>query len=262
MQWANRQDVAEVVLLDPTLNQRPDFLDFLRLLAAENRGRRFSYSGELREGIDAATARLMRAANFKEVEVGLQTVDPRAQELMGRKVDLPAFERGVKALLAEDITVRVDLILGLPGDTLESVRRGIDYLDRQRPFSELQIFHLSILPGTAFRQEAEPLGLDYQARPPYYVLQTPTLDMEQLRQLMEEAQDVFGVEFDAMPPPRLPAVDDDDDPVGGCLVDLDASSAAPGFASGRPVRQVFTLCLRAADFRRDARRRPAPSNKC
>ena len=32
----------EVLLLDPTLNQRKDFADFLRLLAEGNPGRRFS----------------------------------------------------------------------------------------------------------------------------------------------------------------------------------------------------------------------------
>ena len=73
---------------------------------------------------------------------------------MGRRLDLDAFERGAKALLAEGIAVRLDMILGLPGDTLDSIRHGIDYLDRVRPFSELQLFNLSVLPGTAFRAEA------------------------------------------------------------------------------------------------------------
>jgi radical SAM superfamily enzyme YgiQ (UPF0313 family) len=258
LRWAQRNDIEEVVLLDPTLNQRPDFLDFLRLLAAENRERRFTYAGELRaEGIDAKTARLMRAANFKEVEIGLQTIEPQAQDLMGRHVDLPAFERGVKALLAEDITVRLDLILGLPGDTMESIRRGIDYLDRQRLFTQLQLFHLSILPGTEFRRDADKLGLDYQARPPYYVLQTPTLEMEQLRQLMDEAQDVFGVEFDAMPPPRLPEVGENDALRAGCIVNLDSPAAARALPPATQRAQVFTLCLRSADFaarRQDAAR--------
>ena len=170
-----------MVLLDPTLNQRPDFADFLRLLGRGNAGRRLAFSGELRaEGIDAAAARLLRAANFHEVEIGLQSVEPRAWELMGRPTDLAAFERGVRAMLAEGIKVRVDLILGLPGDTVDSVRRGIDFLHRTRAYSEVQVFNLSILPGTAFRREAEQLGLRYQPWPPYYVLRTPTLDVEQM----------------------------------------------------------------------------------
>ena len=131
---AAERGATEVVLLDPTLNQRPDFAEFLRLLDRGNAGRQLTFSGELRaEGIDAQTARLLREANFHEVEIGLQSVEPRAWELMGRPTNLAAFERGVKALLAEGIEVQVDLILGLPGDTVDSVRRGIDFLVARKP---------------------------------------------------------------------------------------------------------------------------------
>src|SRR5205085_10752431 len=94
---------------------------------------------------------------------------------------------------------------GLPGDTVESVRRGLRYLHDGGLYSDLQVFNLSILPGTAFRQEAADLGLRYQPRPPYYLLRTPTLAREDLYGLVQEAQDLFGIEFDAQPPPVLHA---------------------------------------------------------
>ena len=143
LRHACQRGVKEIYLLDPTLNQRPDFAGFLRLLAQGNPDRQFTYSAELRaEGIRPETARLLREANFQEVEVGLQSVDAEAQKLMGRHVSLEAFERGARAMLDEGIRVRVDLILGLPGDTVDSVRRGLEYLDRVRPFTELQVFNL------------------------------------------------------------------------------------------------------------------------
>ncbi len=223
LNFATEHGATEVVLLDPTLNQRPDFADFLRLLRRGNAAGRLAFSGELRaEGIDPDLARLLRQANFREVEIGLQSVEPRAWELMGRPTNLQAFERGVKALMAEGIRARVDLILGLPGDTVDSVRRGIDFLLRTGAYSETQVFNLSILPGTAFRREAEQLGLRYQPWPPYYVLQTPTLGMEDIYQLMEEAQEAFGVEFDALPPPRLDSLD----PQSVWRVDLDVGEGA------------------------------------
>ncbi len=48
LRHAARHEVPEVFLLDPTLNQRPDFLDFLRRLAEGNPERRLAFSGELR----------------------------------------------------------------------------------------------------------------------------------------------------------------------------------------------------------------------
>ena len=199
------RSVKEIYLLDPTLNQRPDFADLLRLLARGNPDHQFTYSAELRaEGIRAETARLLRQANFQEVEVGLQSVDPAAQRLMGRPRESRFVPARRRAMLEEGIRVRVDLILGLPGDTVDSVRRGLEYLDRERPFTELQVFNLSVLPGTAFRQTAAELGLEYQSRPPYYVLKTPTLELDDLYMLMEEAQEVFGIIFDDLGPVVLP----------------------------------------------------------
>ena len=173
LRHAQERGAREVFLLDPTLNQRKDFADLLRLLARGNPDHRFTYFGELRaEGITPATAALLRDANFTEVEIGLQSIDPDAQEKMDRKNNLRAFERGVRAIMKEGIHVKVDLIVGLPGDTLESVRRGMKYLRDERLYSDMQVFNLSILPGTAFRLEAAELGLRFQPRPPYYVLGT------------------------------------------------------------------------------------------
>ncbi len=202
---ARRRGAREVVLLDPTLNQRRDFAGFLKLLARENPDRQFTYFGELRaEGINAQIARLLREANFTEVEIGLQSIDPLAMELMDRNNNLRAFERGARAMLDEGIKVKVDLIIGLPGDTVNSVRRGIEYIHSTGLYSEVQVFNLAVLPGTAFRQEAKQLGLVHQDRPPYYVLETPTLALDEMYDLMEEAQDVFETEFDPLPPPVLP----------------------------------------------------------
>jgi radical SAM superfamily enzyme YgiQ (UPF0313 family) len=247
LRHAQERGAREVFLLDPTLNQRKDFADFLRVLARGNPGRRFSYFGELRgEGVTEETARLLHEAGFTEVEVGLQSIDPHAQEKMDRKNNLRAFERGVRAMMGQGISVKVDLIVGLPGDTVESVRRGLHYLHDGGLYSDVQVFNLSILPGTAFRQEADPLGLKFQPRPPYYVLRTPTLGREDLFGLMQEAQELFAIEFDAQQPPVL-----DFGPSESLervwQVNLDhAPGRSPPSVKRRA--QAFTLWLRASNF--------------
>jgi radical SAM superfamily enzyme YgiQ (UPF0313 family) len=254
LRHAQQRGAREVFLLDPTLNQRKDFAGFLRTLAEGNPGSGFSYFGELRgEGIAAETARLLRAANFTEVEVGLQSIEPEAMQRMDRNNNLSAFERGVRAMLDEGIRVKVDLIVGLPGDTVESVRRGFRYLRDSGLYSDVQVFNLSILPGTAFREEAAALGLLYQPRPPYYVLRTPTLDRTDLYGLMQEAQEQFDVEFDAQPPPVLD-FDESAAPAAVWRVDLDRSSL-PEPPPPDQREQAFTLWLQAGNFA--ARRRAA-----
>lgn len=254
---ARERGVREVVLLDPTLNQRREFNDFLRLLADGNPNRRFTYFGELRaEGITEQTATLLRAANFTEVEVGLQSIDPLAMNLMDRTNNLRAFERGCRAMLQQGIRVKVDLIIGLPGDTVSSVRRGMDYLRRSGLYSSVQVFNLAVLPGTAFRQEAAELGLAYSERTPYYVCCTPTLSTADLYGLMQEAEELFDVEFDPLPPPTLALEPPAHLPAGmasSWLVDLDAvTEPPPPPAAARS--QAFTLWLRSSDFGRDRSR--------
>lgn len=256
LEHARRRGAKEVVLLDPTLNQRRDFADLLRLLIEGNHDRQFTYFGELRaEGITPTIAGLLREANFTEVEIGLQSIDPAAQELMDRKNNLKAFERGVQALLDAGIQVKVDLIIGLPGDTVDSVRRGLDYLCASQLYSSMQVFNLAILPGTAFRQEASELGLKYQPRPPYYVLGTPTLRLEDFYDLMCEAQERLDIEYDPLPVPTLEFVADDS-PHQIVRIDLDDDSmAAVPPAAERA--QALTLWLRSRDFHRDRSRAAA-----
>jgi radical SAM superfamily enzyme YgiQ (UPF0313 family) len=243
LRLAGDRGAREVFLLDPTLNQRKDFAGLLRLLAECNPDHRFTYFAELRaEGITEETARLLRQANFTEVEVGLQSIDPNAMALMDRKNNLKAFERGVRAMMDQGVRVKVDLIIGLPGDTVESVRRGLHYIHDNGLCNDIQVFNLAVLPGTAFREDAAKLGLLFQPRPPYYVLQTRNLDRQDLFGLMKEAQDLFEIEFDAMPQPVLDFADGNP---RMWRIDLDCNEGndSPSLKH-RP--QAFTLWLKSA----------------
>ena len=243
LKHARDAGATEVVLLDPTLNQRKDFDGFLRLLARENHNQQFTYFGELRaEGIKPETAKLLRAANFTEVEIGLQSIDPTTQDLMDRRNNLKAFERGVSALMDAGIRVKVDLIIGLPGDTVASVRRGFEYLSSNQLYTSTQVFNLAILPGTAFRSEAEQLGLRFQPRPPYYVLETPTLNSSDLYELMANAQEAFDTEWDPFSEPKL-HFEDSDDYVECVKFDLDCNSSELPPAGKRA--QALTLWFTA-----------------
>lgn len=252
LRHAQERGAKEIVMLDPTLNQRKDFDDFLRLLIAENPGRRFSFFGELRaEGIKPTTAQLLAEAKFTEVEVGLQSIDPLAMQLMDRKNNLKAVEKGCQAMLAAGIKVKVDLIIGLPGDTVDSVRRSMHYLRDSGIYSDVQVFNLAVLPGTAFRQEAEELGLIHQPRPPYYVRRTPTMTQQDLFMLMEEAAEVFDIEWDPVPEYRSqkPGARSQN----GMVIDLAVVDGVV-LPPARERQQVYTLWFRSPDFETHGRR--------
>ncbi|HEV3023631.1 MAG TPA: hypothetical protein VGX76_14250, partial [Pirellulales bacterium] len=134
-----------------------------------------------------------------------------------------------------------------PGDTVDSVRRGLDCLCSNRLYSSVQVFNLSVLPGTAFRQEAQALGLTFQPRPPYYVLGTPTLRLEDCYDLMREAEERLGIEYDPLP---APALDFAGDAAGHCVrVDCDDDGPpTDGWPACSQRMQCLTLWLRSRDF--------------
>ena len=116
LRLARERGAGEVFFLDPTLNQRPDSADFLRLVIRENPEPRIPLHAELRaESVTPEHARLLREAGFVELEIGLQSIDAKAQRLMGRRTPLTLFSRGNRALRAEGVRAKVDLIVGLPG---------------------------------------------------------------------------------------------------------------------------------------------------
>ncbi len=239
---ARARGVKEVYLLDPTLNQRPDFREFVELLVRGNPDGSLELHGELRgEGLNEAVAARMRAAHFVEVELGLQSVDAKTQALMDRRNNLRAFEKGVRALRGQGIRVKADLIVGLPGDTPETVRQGMHFLRDQDLCDMAQVFRLGILPGTAFRHEAEELGLVFDPRPPYFVRSTPTLSEHDIEELLAEAEDIFDCTFDPLPPAWAT-----EPGRGGAVLDLDAGDAEH-WQPPADADHVFSITFQVAD---------------
>lgn len=64
------------------------------------------------------------------VELGLQTADTRSAAFIRRGYPLSVFTQAVYALAEYNIPVVVHIILGLPGESRETVLRTIDYLNR------------------------------------------------------------------------------------------------------------------------------------
>src|SRR6185437_3840517 len=141
------------------------------------------------------------------------------------------------------------------GDTRESIHRSLHYLRDTQLYDEAQVFNLAVLPGTEFRQTAGELGLEYQARPPYYVLKTPTLELHDLYELMDEAEQLFDTEFDPLPEPRIHDVGMTSavrPRYEAARIDLDAEQGSSELPPPEDRTQAFTLWLCADDFRRHA----------
>jgi hypothetical protein len=89
--------------------------------------------------------------------------------------------------------LHADLIVGLPGETLESFGQGFDRLIRLGP-QEIQVGILKRLRGTPIIRHDAEWRMVYNPHPPYEVLSTRTLDFATLARLRRFAKfwDLFG----------------------------------------------------------------------
>lgn len=138
------------------------------------------------EAIDDGQATLLARAGVKSVETGPQTTCPMALERVNRRFNAEKFRAGVAACKGAGIRVECDVIIGLPGDTVESVLETMRFVVESRP-AVLQVSTLHVLPGTELYDSAENLGLKFDIQAPHEVIQTSDISYHDLRNL-----EVFG----------------------------------------------------------------------
>jgi hypothetical protein len=70
-------------------------------------------------------------------------------------------------------------------------------------YDYVQVFFLTVLPGTDFRKRRDELGLISQARPPYTVLETSSFDKNDLLSAFSYAEEAFDVILESEPDMEL-----------------------------------------------------------
>ena len=200
VQWALDHRVKELYLLDPSLNAHPGLKELLKKIRQINRKRDLEIISEIRaESIDAELADLLAAAGFSWFEIGLQTTNPQALKIMKRPTQLRQLVNGAQLLKQRGIVPAIDLIVGLPGDDLQGVSRSIEFVAQHQLTDDVQVFPLSILPGTDFRLNSAALGLRYHPKPPYTLIDSNTFSAEDLLLAVDHAEVRFDVVLYPMP---------------------------------------------------------------
>ena len=168
-----------VFVLDPTYNASRDrALSLLRLI--EKKAPEIHFNFEVRaEHLDRELADAFSKIPCS-LQIGLQSSNAEALKLVNRPVDIHVFSKKIGLLNDAGVVFGLDLMYGLPGDSLSGFRASLDYAISLYP-NNLEIFRLAVLPGTALADRAASLGLEYMKEPPYHILSTqkfPPADLE------------------------------------------------------------------------------------
>ncbi|MBT8342091.1 MAG: B12-binding domain-containing radical SAM protein [Desulfatitalea sp.] len=180
-QWLHAKGIKKIRLVGSNFLRHPDFFSICEALARINGDRSmvfycFSYA----EDVTPEKAAALKACNFIYTEIGMQTIHHRTLKRIRRPLVNPGrFLKGIACLREAGIDVSVDLIAGLPGETMEDVQKSISFL-QQNDIQRYNVFPLQVLPGSPLRQQASELGISADSNPPYLVTATPTMSRAQI----------------------------------------------------------------------------------
>lgn len=181
-----KQKVRQIFVLDPTYNAKKErAVEILKLIRqkAPNTFFHFECRAELlNPELVAAFSRISCS-----LQIGLQSARPEVLKLVARNINRKEFAGKIALLNNAGIIFGFDLIYGLPGDNLAGFKESIDYAISLYPNS-LEIFRLSVLPGTTLFDQKQALGLVAPETPPYLVEATPQFSAKDLDKAEELAR--------------------------------------------------------------------------
>ena len=123
-----------------------------------------------------------------QFEVGIQTFNETVGGLISRRQNYDKLADNFHFLRGQTgVHIHADLIVGLPGETLESFAVGFDRLIALGP-QEIQVGILKRLRGTPIVRHDTEWQMVYSAHPPYEILQNKLLDFATMQRLRRFAR--------------------------------------------------------------------------
>jgi len=122
-----------------------------------------------------------------QFEIGLQSFHEPTLEAVSRKTDTDRAQKNILALIKmQNIHIHIDLIAGLPYETLDGFMNGFD-----RAYDlgahHLQLGFLKLLHGSVLREKAKDFGILFSPDPPYQFISSPWLSEEDV-QILKHAE--------------------------------------------------------------------------
>jgi radical SAM superfamily enzyme YgiQ (UPF0313 family) len=148
--------------------------------------------------VEAGLLGRMRAAGCTAVSFGVESADPGILKTVRKGITPAQVEAAVRACVEAGVTALASFILGLPGETPETIRKTMDFARRLEAHGLIYGFHLlAPFPGTRVRERSAEYGLRllsddwrrYHAN--RAITETATVDCEQLDRIAADWEERF-----------------------------------------------------------------------
>jgi hypothetical protein len=123
-----------------------------------------------------------------QFEIGIQTFNLDVAQLISRRQDYEQVADNFRFLREQTgVHLHADLILGLPGESMDRFAAGFDRLVALGP-QEIQVGILKRLRGTAIARHTAEWQMVYHDNPPYEILQNRLIDFGTMQRLRRFAR--------------------------------------------------------------------------
>ena len=123
-----------------------------------------------------------------QFEIGIQSLNPDIQNTISRKQDDNKVAENMSWIRQHTSAhIHADLIIGLPGETVESFAKGFDQLVAMDPH-EIQVGILKRLRGTPIIRHSEEYDMRYSPTAPYEILSNNIIDFKTMQRLKRFAR--------------------------------------------------------------------------
>ena len=123
-----------------------------------------------------------------QFEIGIQSFNPEVQALISRKQNNAKAAENIRWLCEHSHAhLHVDLIAGLPGETMESFAAGFNQLVALGPH-EIQFGILKRLRGTPIIRHTDAYQLAFDPMPPYTILANKDIPFAEMQRLVRFAR--------------------------------------------------------------------------
>lgn len=170
LQWLFSQNIACVHVADAVFDQQLEYAKQVCRLILKNNSRTslFFYCSLVKVDDELAS---LYAATQSQICVGVQSTNAAVLRILRRAHNPELFTRTAALLARHGVNFYIDLIFGLPGDTVESFMASFNQVVALRP-AFVMLFPLALIKGTELADHADHYGMV-----PYRAEQLDPLDL-------------------------------------------------------------------------------------
>ena len=173
--FSQQEHVRQVKFVDRTFNSDKDraYAIFEHIISNADTTKEKNFHFEIcADLLDEQTINLLSNAQsgLLQFEIGIQTTNEKSLKMCARKTDIEKCFENIRLLMKSgNINIHVDLIAGLPEDTLEDFKIAFNQVYGLKAH-QFQLGFLKLLKGAPLNNQIEQYGYKFSKNAPYEIL--------------------------------------------------------------------------------------------